>query len=94
LGVYIQKQIDYFIKFYILTIKFVDYLNNLKRNNEENFEIKKNRILLKRIRSMSYKGLQTIFQLFDNDENEIFKKELIDNLWLCCIRENYLNDLL
>ncbi|CAF5055336.1 unnamed protein product, partial [Rotaria sp. Silwood1] len=94
LGVYIQKQIDYIIKFYILTIKFVDYLNNLKSNNEENFEIKKNRILLKRIRSMSYKGLQTIFQLFDNDENEIFKKELIDNLWLCCIRENYLDDLL
>ncbi|CAF3999307.1 unnamed protein product, partial [Rotaria sp. Silwood1] len=43
---------------------------------------------------MSYKGLQTIFQLFDNDENEIFKKDLIDNLWLCCIRENYLDDLL
>ncbi|CAF1546462.1 unnamed protein product, partial [Rotaria sordida] len=77
LGIYIHQQIDYIIKFYLLTIKFVDYLNNQKHSFDDNFEIKKNRILLKRIRSMSYKGLQIIFQLFDNNENNIFKKELI-----------------
>lgn len=94
LGVYITKEINYIIKFYILTIKFVDYLNNQKFIEKENFQIKKNRTLLKRIRSMSYKGLQTIFQLFDNDQNNIFEKDLIDDLWLCCVRENYLNDIL
>jgi large-conductance mechanosensitive channel len=95
LGVYIQKQIDFIIKFYILTIKLVDYLSQQKNDQEEkDFQIKKNRNLLKRIRSMSYKGLQTIFELFDNNENEIFKKDLIDHLWVCCVRESYLDDLL
>ena len=94
LGVYVHKQMDYIMKFYILTIKFVDYLTNQKGTDEEDFQVKKNRILLKRIRSMGYKGLQIIFQLFDNDENKIFKKDLIDQLWLCCIRESYLDDLL
>ncbi|CAF3023094.1 unnamed protein product [Rotaria socialis] len=94
LGVYVREHIDYVIKFYILTIKFVDHLNNQKCSQEDNFQIKKNRILLKRIRSMSYKGLQTIFELFDSDQNKIFKKDLIDNLWLCCVRENYLDDVL
>ena len=94
LGVYIQNYIDYVIKFYILTIKFVDYLSKQKNGQEENFQIKKIRNLLKRIRSMSYKGLQIIFQLFDTNQNQVFKKDLMDDLWLCCVRESYLEDLL
>jgi hypothetical protein len=94
LGVYVCKQMDYIMKFYILTIKFVDYLSNQTNSQDEDYRIKKNRILLKRIRSMAYKGLQILFQLFDNDEKDIFQKDLIDNLWLCCVRESYLEDLI
>ncbi|CAF3756939.1 unnamed protein product [Adineta steineri] len=43
---------------------------------------------------MSYKGLQILFELFDNDDKEIFKKDLIDSLWLCCIKQSYLDNLL
>ncbi|CAF4137987.1 unnamed protein product [Adineta steineri] len=97
LGVYIHEKIDYIMKFYILTIKFVDYLTNQKCSSQEetdDFQVKKIRILLKRIRSMSYKGLQILFKLFDNDDKEIFQKDLIDSLWLCCIKQSYLDNLL
>ena len=63
LGVYVQKQVEYILKFYILTIKFVDYLTNEKMAQEEDFQIKKLRILLKRIRSMAYKGLQNYISI-------------------------------
>jgi hypothetical protein len=39
---------------------------------------------------MSYRGLQTIFDLFDHSEVNVFKQDLVDDLWMCCVRENYL----
>jgi len=57
--------------------------NNLYNQNDKNSQTKNIPILLKCIRSMSYKGLQSIFQLFDNDdEKEIFNKELTNDLRL------------
>ena len=91
LGVYMHGHIDPVMKFYVLTIKLADYLSSQKVP-EDNFNVKRLRVLLKRIRSMSYRGLQTIFELFDSDEKEVFKPSLIDSIWLCCVRENYLDD--
>ena len=39
---------------------------------------------------MSYRDLQTIFDVFDQSEVNVFKKDLVDDLWRCCIRESYL----
>ena len=91
LKVYIHQQIDLIIQFYILTIKFVDYLHT---QDDQRVETKRIRTSLKRIRSMSYKGLQILFQLFDHEEKEIFPMELIDQLWSVCVSESYLEDLL
>ena len=90
LGVYIQQQIDYVLRFYILTIKFVDSLSHQKFTTDESIQAKKVRTLLKRLRSMSYRGLQAIFDLFDHSEVNVFKKDLVDDLWRCCVRESYL----
>ena len=93
LGVYIQQYVDYFLRFYILTIKFVDHFSQFKTIDDQ-IQTKKLRTLLKRIRSMAYRGLQTIFNLFDHNEINPFNNNLIDDLWSCCIRENYLDDVL
>ena len=89
LGVYVQQQLGYILRFYILTIKFADSLSQQKCT-DESIQAKKVRTLLKRLRSMSYRGLQTIFDLFDHSEVNVFKKDLVDDLWLCCVRESYL----
>ena len=91
LKIYIENELDSILKFHILTIKLVDYLS---RQPDVTIEGKKIRSLLKRLRSMSYKSLQTIFQQFDQEDREIFSRDLINDLWLCCIKENYLEDLL
>lgn len=91
LKIYIEQELDSIVKFYILTIKLVDYLS---RQSDVTIEGKRIRSLLKRLRSMSYKGLQTIFQQFDQEDREIISRDLINDLWLCCIKENYLEDLI
>jgi hypothetical protein len=48
------------------------------------------RTQLKRQRSMNIRGLQTISDLFDSSEVNVFKKEIANDLWSCCVRENYL----
>ena len=92
LKVYIENEIDSIIKFYILTIKLVDSLAH-RIDPTVDDEGKKIRSLCKRLRSMSYKGLQTIFQLFDQDDRPIFSRNLLDDLWLCCVKQTYLDDL-
>jgi hypothetical protein len=39
---------------------------------------------------MSYRGLQTIIDLFDHSKVNVFNKDLVDDLWVCCVRESNL----
>ena len=39
---------------------------------------------------MSYRGMQTISDPFDRNEVNVFKKDLIADLWMCCVWESCL----
>ena len=88
LRVYVFHQMNSIVKFYLLTILFLDYLT---QQTDSSIEAKRLRILIKRLRSMSYKGLQIICQLFDQDEQNHFDQQLIDDIWLCSVEKTFLN---
>jgi len=79
LGVYFHDYVEYFLRFDILTIEFVDKIVDF-------------RLLTRKIRSAAFKNLRRIFEIFDDAEKNPFEKNFFDEIWRIAVKESFLDE--